>query len=170
LTNSFNADGPSNTTVNPTFEIGGKSSFVDPSQCPDDPNMPALQDVIYSDDEEDVGAETDFSNLETSITISPIPTTRVHKDHHVTQIIGDLSSAPQIRSMRAVFGHVLGASKVEIPETNLDNLHSTVEEDGTLEIMDPQDLLGSFLSSDNDLFILELLTGTLILDSLGFCE
>nr|GEX89655.1 hypothetical protein [Tanacetum cinerariifolium] len=30
----------------------------------------------------------DFNNLETSITVSPIPTTRVHKDHHVTQIIG----------------------------------------------------------------------------------
>nr|GEX89216.1 copia-type Pol polyprotein [Tanacetum cinerariifolium] len=40
-----------------------------------------------------------FSNLKTSITISPIPTTRVHKDHPVTQIIGDLSSTPQTRSM-----------------------------------------------------------------------
>nr|GEW07926.1 putative ribonuclease H-like domain-containing protein [Tanacetum cinerariifolium] len=59
--------------------------------------MPALEDIIYSDDEEDVGAEADFSNLETSITVSPIPTTRVHKDHPVTQIIGDLSSAPQTR-------------------------------------------------------------------------
>nr|GFA41859.1 putative ribonuclease H-like domain-containing protein [Tanacetum cinerariifolium] len=47
----------------------------------------------------DVGAEADFSNLEPSITVSPIPTSRVHKDHHVTQIIGDLSSAPQTRSM-----------------------------------------------------------------------
>nr|GEW38867.1 hypothetical protein [Tanacetum cinerariifolium] len=34
--------------------------------------------------------------------ISPIPTTRVHKDHHVTQIIGDLSSATQTRSMTRV--------------------------------------------------------------------
>nr|GFD12974.1 hypothetical protein [Tanacetum cinerariifolium] len=57
--------------------------------------MPALEDIVYSDDEEDVGAEADFSNLETSITVSPIPTTIVHKDHSVTQIIGDLSSAPQ---------------------------------------------------------------------------
>nr|GEX76095.1 hypothetical protein [Tanacetum cinerariifolium] len=48
---------------------------------------------------EDVGAEADFSNLETSITVSPIPTNRVHKDHHVTQIIGDLSLAPQTKSM-----------------------------------------------------------------------
>nr|GEW08058.1 hypothetical protein [Tanacetum cinerariifolium] len=64
-----------------------------------DVDMPALEDIIYSDDEEDVGAEADFSNLETSITVSPIPITRVHKDHHVTQIIGDLTSAPRTKGM-----------------------------------------------------------------------
>nr|GEX43520.1 ribonuclease H-like domain-containing protein [Tanacetum cinerariifolium]GEX43522.1 ribonuclease H-like domain-containing protein [Tanacetum cinerariifolium] len=41
--------------------------------------------------------EADFTNLEITITANPIPTTRVHKDHPVTQIIGDLSSATQIR-------------------------------------------------------------------------
>nr|GFB47288.1 hypothetical protein [Tanacetum cinerariifolium] len=59
-----------------------------------------LEDITYSDDEEDVGAEADFNNLETTITISPIPTTRVHKDHPVTKIIGDLSSATQTRSLK----------------------------------------------------------------------
>nr|GFB76725.1 hypothetical protein [Tanacetum cinerariifolium] len=59
----------------------------------------ALEDITYSDDEEDVGVEADFTNLETNITVSPILTTRVHKDHPVTQIIGDLSSATQTRSM-----------------------------------------------------------------------
>nr|GFC22006.1 hypothetical protein [Tanacetum cinerariifolium] len=83
-TNSFNVAGPSDNAVSPTFEIGGKYLFVDPSQYPDDPNMPALEEIIYSYDEEDVGVEVDFSNLETSITVSPILTTRVHKDHHVT--------------------------------------------------------------------------------------
>nr|GEV66599.1 ribonuclease H-like domain-containing protein [Tanacetum cinerariifolium] len=97
-TNSFNAAGPFDTAVSPTFEIGGKSSFVDPSQYPNDPDMPDLEDIIYLDDEEDVGAEVDFSNLETSITVSPIPTTSIHKYHLVTQIIGDLSSAPQTKS------------------------------------------------------------------------
>nr|GEU97213.1 hypothetical protein [Tanacetum cinerariifolium] len=43
--------------------------------------------------------EADFSNLETSITVSPIPTTRVHKDNPVTQIIAALSLAPRTRSM-----------------------------------------------------------------------
>nr|GEV47668.1 hypothetical protein [Tanacetum cinerariifolium] len=98
-TNSFNVVGPSDNAVSSTFEIGGKSSFVDPSQYPDDLNMPALEDITYSNDEEDVGAEADFSNLETSIIVNPILTTRVHKDHPVTQIIGDLSLAPQTRSM-----------------------------------------------------------------------
>nr|GEV41678.1 reverse transcriptase domain-containing protein [Tanacetum cinerariifolium] len=98
-TNSFNAAGPSDNAVSPNFEIGGKFSFVDPFQYHDDPDMPALEDIVYSDDEEDVGAEYDFSNLETSIIVSPISTTRVHKDHPATQIIGDSTSAPQTRSM-----------------------------------------------------------------------
>nr|GEV34126.1 hypothetical protein [Tanacetum cinerariifolium] len=62
-------------------------------------NMPELEDIVYSDDDEDVGAEADLSNLETNIPINPISTTRVHKDHHVNKIIGDLNSAPQTRSM-----------------------------------------------------------------------
>nr|GEZ39726.1 ribonuclease H-like domain-containing protein [Tanacetum cinerariifolium] len=95
-TNTFSVAGPYNTAVSPTF---GKSSYVDTSQYHDDPNMPDLEDITYSDDEEDVGAEADFSNLETNITISLIPTTRVHKDHPVTQIIGDLSLATQTKSM-----------------------------------------------------------------------
>nr|GEX99381.1 putative ribonuclease H-like domain-containing protein [Tanacetum cinerariifolium] len=61
-----------------------------------------LEDITYSDDEEDVGAEDDFTNLKTTITVSPIPTTRVHKDYPVTQIIGELSSATQTRSMTRV--------------------------------------------------------------------
>nr|GFC73408.1 hypothetical protein [Tanacetum cinerariifolium] len=47
-------------------------------------------------------AEVDFNNLETSITVSPIPTTRTNKDHPVAQIIGDLSSTTQTRSMTRV--------------------------------------------------------------------
>nr|GEU70478.1 hypothetical protein [Tanacetum cinerariifolium] len=98
-TNTFSVVGPSNATDSPTHR---KSSFIDTSQLPDDLDMPELEDITYSDDEDDVGAEADFNNLETSITVSPIPTTRVHKDHPVTQIIGNLSSATQTRSMTRV--------------------------------------------------------------------
>nr|GEZ84662.1 ribonuclease H-like domain-containing protein [Tanacetum cinerariifolium] len=98
-TNIFNTSSPSDTAVNSNFRIAGKSLFIDPSNYPDDPDMPALKDIVYSDDEKDVGAEADFLNLETNISVSHIPTTRVYKDYHVTQIIGDLTSAPQTRSM-----------------------------------------------------------------------
>nr|GEV05163.1 putative ribonuclease H-like domain-containing protein [Tanacetum cinerariifolium] len=98
-TNRFNAAGPSDKAVSPNFEIGGKSSFMDPSQYLNDPDMPALEDIVYSDDEDDVGAEADFSNLETSITVTLILITKVYKHHPVTQIIGNLSLAPQTRSM-----------------------------------------------------------------------
>nr|GEZ25055.1 putative ribonuclease H-like domain-containing protein [Tanacetum cinerariifolium] len=77
-TNTFGAVGPSNTAVSPTY---GKTSDIDASQLPDDPDMPGLEDIIYSDDEDVVGVEADFNNLESSIPVSPIPTTRTHKDH-----------------------------------------------------------------------------------------
>ncbi|GKA70594.1 putative ribonuclease H-like domain-containing protein [Tanacetum coccineum] len=59
-----------------------------------DPNMPKLEDIVYSDDYEDVCAEADMNNLNTFMPVSPIPTTRIHKDHPVEQIIGDLNLAP----------------------------------------------------------------------------
>nr|GEU46257.1 hypothetical protein [Tanacetum cinerariifolium] len=86
---------------------------------PDDANMPELEDITYSNDEEDVGAEADFNNLKTSITVSPIPTRRVHKDHHVTQIIGDLSSATRTRSMTRVAKDQGGLSQI-----NNDDFHT----------------------------------------------
>nr|GEV41298.1 hypothetical protein [Tanacetum cinerariifolium] len=93
-TNPFITDGPSNTTASPTH---GQSSLKDASQPTDDLDMPELKDITYSDNDNDVGAEADFNNLETSITVSPIPTTRIHKDHPVSQSIGDLSSTTQTR-------------------------------------------------------------------------
>nr|GEX05786.1 reverse transcriptase domain-containing protein [Tanacetum cinerariifolium] len=80
ITNTFSAAGPSNTVVSPTYE---RSSYMDPSQYPDDPNMPALEDITYSDNDEDVGANADFTNLETNTRSM----TRVVKDQGgLTQI------------------------------------------------------------------------------------
>nr|GEZ13233.1 putative ribonuclease H-like domain-containing protein [Tanacetum cinerariifolium] len=76
-------------------EAKGKNA----SQLPDDPDMSKLEDYIYSNDEDVVGAEADFNNLESSIPVSPIPTTRIYKDHPVSQTIGDLSLTTQTRSM-----------------------------------------------------------------------
>nr|GEU68323.1 ribonuclease H-like domain-containing protein [Tanacetum cinerariifolium] len=59
-TNTFSATGPSTAAASPTH---GKSSCIDSSQYPDDLNMSELEDINYSDDEEDVGAEDDFNNF-----------------------------------------------------------------------------------------------------------
>nr|GEV29764.1 hypothetical protein [Tanacetum cinerariifolium] len=114
--NTFSAVGPSNTVVSPTHR---KSSYVDISQYPDDPNMPALEDITYFDDDKDVGAEADFTNLEATINVSPIPITRVHKDHIVKQIIGDLSLATQTWSMTRVAKDQGGISQI-----NNDDFHT----------------------------------------------
>ncbi|GKD44984.1 putative ribonuclease H-like domain-containing protein, partial [Tanacetum coccineum] len=67
--------------------------------CIDDPNMPNLEEIVYSYDDEEVGVEADMNNLAITVLVSPIPTTRVHKDHPLEQIIGDIHSAPQTRRM-----------------------------------------------------------------------
>ncbi|GJS31265.1 putative ribonuclease H-like domain-containing protein [Tanacetum coccineum] len=53
-------------------------------------------------DHEDVGTEADLNNLETTMNVSPIPTTRIDKDHPKDQIIGDLNSAIQTRRMAKI--------------------------------------------------------------------
>nr|GFC25543.1 hypothetical protein [Tanacetum cinerariifolium] len=52
--------------------------------------MPNVEDLTHSNDADDVGAEADINNLESIISVSPIPTTRIQKDHPTSQIIGDL--------------------------------------------------------------------------------
>nr|GEU67271.1 putative ribonuclease H-like domain-containing protein [Tanacetum cinerariifolium] len=115
-TNTFNAVVPFNTDVSPTL---GESSYVDPSQYPNDPNMPDLEDITYFDNKEDVGAEADFTNLEATITLSPMPITRVHRDHLVSQIIGDLSFAPLTRSMTRMVTDQGGLTQI-----NNDDFHT----------------------------------------------
>ncbi|GKE12516.1 putative reverse transcriptase domain-containing protein [Tanacetum coccineum] len=61
--------------------VGGKTSI----ELPFDPNMSALEDYNIFRDNEDDGAEADMNNLNTTIQVSPIPTTRIHKDHPLDQ-------------------------------------------------------------------------------------
>ncbi|GKF22734.1 hypothetical protein Tco_0075056 [Tanacetum coccineum] len=49
-TNNVNA-----ASINEVIAAGRKSSI----ELPNDPNMPELEDIIYADDDEDVGAEAD---------------------------------------------------------------------------------------------------------------
>ncbi|GJR92794.1 retrovirus-related pol polyprotein from transposon TNT 1-94 [Tanacetum coccineum] len=89
-TNTVNA-----ASTNEVNAVGAKTSI----ELPDDLNMHELEDIIYSDDDADVGAEADMNNLDAFMPVSPILTTRIHKDHLVKQIIGDLNLAPQTRRM-----------------------------------------------------------------------
>ncbi|GJV07886.1 retrovirus-related pol polyprotein from transposon TNT 1-94 [Tanacetum coccineum] len=69
---------------------------------PNNPSMPSLEETgIFNGayDDEDVGAEADLNNLETTINVSHIPTTRIYKDHPKDKIIGDLNLATQTRRM-----------------------------------------------------------------------
>nr|GFA84093.1 hypothetical protein [Tanacetum cinerariifolium] len=104
-TNPISVAGPSNTNTSLTNR---KSSLQDASQP-----LEKLEgeDIIYFD-HENVGAEAVFNNLETSITVSPIPTTRTNKDHPLAQIIGDLSLTTQTRSMTRVIRDQGGLSQI----------------------------------------------------------
>ncbi|GKE06237.1 putative ribonuclease H-like domain-containing protein [Tanacetum coccineum] len=79
-----------------------KVNVVDPKssiELLDDPNILELEDIVYSDDDEDVGAEAYMNNLDAFMPVNPIRTTIIHKDYPVEQIIEDLHSAPQTRRM-----------------------------------------------------------------------
>ncbi|GJV04759.1 putative ribonuclease H-like domain-containing protein [Tanacetum coccineum] len=65
-------------------------------------------------DDEDAGAEADLNNLETTMNVSPIPTTRIDKDHPKDQIIGDLNSAIQTWRMTKIFDeHAMRATDIK---------------------------------------------------------
>ncbi|GJR18721.1 retrovirus-related pol polyprotein from transposon TNT 1-94 [Tanacetum coccineum] len=95
--NSTNRD----STISPSVSTTGQN-FTNVNDLPTDPIIPDLEDTdIFSGtyNDEDVGAEADLNNLETTMNVSLIPTTRIHKDHLKDQIIGDINSATQTRRM-----------------------------------------------------------------------
>ncbi|GJR11943.1 putative ribonuclease H-like domain-containing protein [Tanacetum coccineum] len=74
-TNNVNA-----ASTNEGNDVGGKTSI----ELLDDPNMHALEDYSifdFSRDDEDDGAVADINNLDRTIQVNPISTTRIHKDH-----------------------------------------------------------------------------------------
>ncbi|GJR90062.1 putative ribonuclease H-like domain-containing protein [Tanacetum coccineum] len=85
-------------STNEVNVVGGKTSI----KLPFDPDMPALEYYSIFDftrDDEDDGVVAHMNNLDTTIKVSPNPTTRIHKDHPLDQVIGDLQSATQTRKM-----------------------------------------------------------------------
>nr|GEU62422.1 retrovirus-related Pol polyprotein from transposon TNT 1-94 [Tanacetum cinerariifolium] len=94
IKNTNNVNNVSSTVNNANTNEDNELSF--------DPNMPAFEDVSifnYINDDEDDGIATDINNLDTTIQVSSISTTRIHKDHPIDQVIRDLQSTIQTRKM-----------------------------------------------------------------------
>ncbi|GKD26204.1 hypothetical protein Tco_1232418, partial [Tanacetum coccineum] len=87
--NVNNTNNVNSASTNEVNVVGGKTSI----ELPDDPNMLALKDYSIFEfirNDEDNGVEADMNNLDTTIQVSPNPTKRIHKDHPLDQVIGDL--------------------------------------------------------------------------------
>nr|GEZ49084.1 copia protein [Tanacetum cinerariifolium] len=98
--------------VNNTNNVNPVSSIVNAASTDEvntigepsfDPDMPALEDIStfnFSNKDEDDDVVADINNLDTTIHVSPTPTTRIHKDHPLDKVIRDLHSATQTRNMK----------------------------------------------------------------------
>ncbi|GJX21665.1 hypothetical protein Tco_0226110 [Tanacetum coccineum] len=73
---------------NPSEEVHG---------CADDLNIPDLEEIGRFSDAENDDSGADINNLDTYFQVSPVPTTRIHKDHPLNQVIGDLQLDTQTR-------------------------------------------------------------------------
>ncbi|GJR06991.1 putative ribonuclease H-like domain-containing protein [Tanacetum coccineum] len=98
-TNTVNTVSTPISTASPSnvFSAGGPDLN---NNNQDDSQIPALKDIydnpsdgIYQSSYDDEGAVADFTNLETTMNVSPIPTSRIHSIHPTTQILGDPTSA-----------------------------------------------------------------------------
>nr|GEV56953.1 ribonuclease H-like domain-containing protein [Tanacetum cinerariifolium] len=96
------------TYVNLGGSILVNAATLPNADFPTDPLMPNLEDTVdFQDtrifsgkyDDKVKGAVVNFNNLELTIVISPIPITRIHKDHPKEKIIGDPLLAPQTKRM-----------------------------------------------------------------------
>nr|GEZ57921.1 hypothetical protein [Tanacetum cinerariifolium] len=71
-----------NAASNEVNDVGIKSSI----ELPNDPNMPNLKDIsIFEYSDEVFGADADLNNMKTTNQVSPIPITRIQKDHPLEQ-------------------------------------------------------------------------------------
>ncbi|GJU27723.1 putative ribonuclease H-like domain-containing protein [Tanacetum coccineum] len=115
-TQYVNIIGLSINTASENINIGS-SNINTASPIPNDPSIQSLEatgifDDAY-DDREEVGAEADLNNLVTTMNVSSIPITRIHKDHPIEQIIGDFHSAPLTRKITQKGDTSLDKSKLD---------------------------------------------------------
>ncbi|GKE25843.1 putative ribonuclease H-like domain-containing protein, partial [Tanacetum coccineum] len=92
----------STASLSNVFSAGGpdlNNNDQDDSQIPSlEDTYDNLSDGIFTNASyDDEGAMADFTNLETTVNVSPIPTSRIYSIHPTTQILGDPTSAVQTR-------------------------------------------------------------------------
>ncbi|GJU45545.1 putative ribonuclease H-like domain-containing protein [Tanacetum coccineum] len=148
-TNSINTISTPVSTVGPSFTNDAPSSPVNAARTseehlfeqfspfknvftlPDVPNVFSIDDTrifgnAYDDEDEDVGAKADLNNLETTMNVSPIPITRIDKDHPKDQIIRDLTSAIQTRRMTKISDEHAMAMQEELLQFQLQKVWTLV--------------------------------------------
>ncbi|GJW75418.1 putative ribonuclease H-like domain-containing protein [Tanacetum coccineum] len=94
------------TTVSTASPHEGLSIFDPTNPEYDDSEIPPLEDIYQNSTDgiftnssyDDEGAVADFTNLETVVNVSPIPTSRINSSHPSALILGDPNSAVQTRS------------------------------------------------------------------------
>ncbi|GJU78845.1 ribonuclease H-like domain-containing protein [Tanacetum coccineum] len=86
-----------NADLKSSHDDGSKPLSDNEKKIDEDPRKDSEYYSIFdfSRDDEDEGALADMNNLDTTIQVSPNPTTRIHKDRSLDQVIGDLQSATQ---------------------------------------------------------------------------
>ncbi|GKE05512.1 hypothetical protein Tco_1397530, partial [Tanacetum coccineum] len=81
-------------TVSLTVNAAGiKDNFVNENivyGCDDDTNMPNFEEIGRFSDVEYDDSGANINNLDTYFQVSHVPTTRIHKDHPLNQVIRDL--------------------------------------------------------------------------------
>ncbi|GKG19408.1 hypothetical protein Tco_0376507, partial [Tanacetum coccineum] len=94
------------TPVSTASPYGGLSFTGLTNTNQDDSKIPALEEIYNNPTDGiftnasygDEGAVDDFTNLETIVNVSPIPTSRINSIHPSTLILGDPKLAVQTRS------------------------------------------------------------------------
>ncbi|GKF55041.1 hypothetical protein Tco_0165381 [Tanacetum coccineum] len=93
-----------NTVSIPVSTASPYKGLTSPEE--DDSEIPPLEDIYQHSTDgifttssyDDEGAVADFTNLESVVNVSPIPTSRIHSSHPTALILGDPNLAVQTRS------------------------------------------------------------------------
>ncbi|GJS79019.1 putative ribonuclease H-like domain-containing protein [Tanacetum coccineum] len=110
-TNRDSTTSPSVSTVGPSINTAseniktGSPNINTASPISNYSSMQYLENTGIVDDaydDREVGAEADLNNLENTMNVSLILTTRIHKDHLKDKIIRDINSATQTRRMTKI--------------------------------------------------------------------